>query len=260
VTLTAEDQPRHARHRRDNGYQRLCRQGRHGTRVKPRDSRAGRARLTVRSAILKPYWGKPAVRNFRGANGNGATGMLHGHEAGNGGHRQARPYAPPRRGSTYHLRPRCCSPRCRAARVRHARTFPSTWRAVAHARGAFARGSGHGLLELGAAEVGTVLPPDLSYCRDFAARPVMAICTQPDLDTPCADSGAPAHRTRSARGRCTGDDRRRVHHELGSRGRRGFSIRLAESKASVQAFLQRKSPAWHLVGGVHFTVHETYLV
>jgi hypothetical protein len=30
-------------------------------------------RETMRSATLKPYWGKPAVRNFRGANGNGAT-------------------------------------------------------------------------------------------------------------------------------------------------------------------------------------------
>ena len=47
---------------------------------------------------------------------------------------------------------------------------------------AFARGSGHGLLELGAAEVGTALPADFSYWRDFAARFVTTICTHPDLD------------------------------------------------------------------------------
>ena len=45
---------------------------------------------------------------------------------------------------------------------------------------AFGRGSGHGLFELGAGEVGTALPADLSYWRDFGARFVTAICTHPD--------------------------------------------------------------------------------
>ena len=49
------------------------------------------------------------------------------------------------------------------------------------ARAAFGRGSGHGLFELGASEVGTALPADLSYWRDFSARLVTAICTHPDL-------------------------------------------------------------------------------
>src|SRR5437867_12083860 len=56
---------------------------------------------------------------------------------------------------------------------------------------AFARGSGHGLLELGAAEVGTALPADVSYWRDFAARLVTAICTHPDLDAYNAPIEAP---------------------------------------------------------------------
>src|SRR5713101_9979860 len=47
---------------------------------------------------------------------------------------------------------------------------------------AFARGSGHGLLELGAGEVGTALPAEFSYWRDFAARLVTTVCTHPDLD------------------------------------------------------------------------------
>ena len=55
---------------------------------------------------------------------------------------------------------------------------------------AFGRGSGHGLLELGAAQVGTVLPADFSYWRDFTARLVTAICTRPDLDAPHAPIAA----------------------------------------------------------------------
>ena len=42
---------------------------------------------------------------------------------------------------------------------------------------AFARGAGHGLLELGLREVGTALPADFAYWRDFAARDVTALCT-----------------------------------------------------------------------------------
>src|SRR5438128_7026833 len=56
---------------------------------------------------------------------------------------------------------------------------------------AFGRSSGHGLLELGVAEVGTTLPADFSYWRDFGARLVTAICTQPDLDAHHASIAAP---------------------------------------------------------------------
>jgi non-specific serine/threonine protein kinase len=35
---------------------------------------------------------------------------------------------------------------------------------------AFARGSGHGLMRLGAGEVGQALPPTFVWWRDFAAR------------------------------------------------------------------------------------------
>src|SRR5258708_36949744 len=45
---------------------------------------------------------------------------------------------------------------------------------------AFARGSGHGLLQLGASEVGVALPPAFSYWREFGARYVTALCTRPD--------------------------------------------------------------------------------
>src|SRR6516162_9810347 len=59
-------------------------------------------------------------------------------------------------------------------------------------RDAFARGSGHGLLQLGAAEVGTVIPSVFSYWREFGARYVTAICTQPDLDAVQLEAQVPA--------------------------------------------------------------------
>ena len=45
-------------------------------------------------------------------------------------------------------------------------------------RAAFERGSGHGLLLLGADEAGTALPPVYSYWREFGARYVTALCTR----------------------------------------------------------------------------------
>src|SRR5882724_7991658 len=45
---------------------------------------------------------------------------------------------------------------------------------------AFERGSGHGLLHLGAAEAGTVLPAVFSYWREFGAQYVTSLCSQPD--------------------------------------------------------------------------------
>jgi non-specific serine/threonine protein kinase len=127
---------------------------------------------------------------------------------------------------------------------------------------AFARGSGHGLLELGATEVGTALAPDLSYWRDFGARFVTAVCahphgvdqataigppTQADLDA-TAEAAPPmagveylsAGVLQSLWIEMTGA----LHGELGATG------------LSVQAFLRRKNPAWHVVGRVHFNLAE----
>src|SRR6185312_12548477 len=46
---------------------------------------------------------------------------------------------------------------------------------------AFIRGPGHGLLCLGADEVGTALPPVLSYWRELGARYVAALCGLPGI-------------------------------------------------------------------------------
>jgi hypothetical protein len=54
----------------------------------------------------------------------------------------------------------------------------------------FARSAGHGLLQLGAGEVGTALPAVFSYWREFAARYVTALCTHPSIQ-PEEDSAEP---------------------------------------------------------------------
>src|SRR5262245_11470584 len=46
---------------------------------------------------------------------------------------------------------------------------------------AFARGPGHGLLQLGAGEVQTSMPAVFSYWREFASRYVVAVRTFPTL-------------------------------------------------------------------------------
>jgi len=46
---------------------------------------------------------------------------------------------------------------------------------------AFARGLGHGLLQLGAGEVGSDLPPELGFWRELGARYVTAVCARPEV-------------------------------------------------------------------------------
>ena len=60
---------------------------------------------------------------------------------------------------------------------------------------AFARGSGHGLLQLGANEIGVALSTALSYWRGFAAHYVTGICTLPDTgaEPPKAHIPVPAN-------------------------------------------------------------------
>jgi hypothetical protein len=127
---------------------------------------------------------------------------------------------------------------------------------------AFARGSGHGLLELGAAQVATTLPADFSYWRDFATRFVTTICTHSDLDAHDATISAPARGELEALAAAappmTGAEyiTASVLETLWTEIVAAFRFELAESKASVQEFLQRRNPVWHLVGRVHFNLAE----
>jgi non-specific serine/threonine protein kinase len=123
---------------------------------------------------------------------------------------------------------------------------------------AFARGSGHGLLHLGAAEVGSVLPPCWAWWRDFAARYVTALCATPEggaiatpddeaLDALIADAppmtGAEYLTTEVLTTFWT---------ELDA----ALRDELVTSKRPLQEFLKSRHPVWNLVGRVHFNLAE----
>ncbi len=131
-------------------------------------------------------------------------------------------------------------------------------------RDAFDRGSGHGLLQLGADEVGTALPPVLSYWREFGAWYVTTLCTKPNTEAPQQKVRAPApseaelNRLVLTVPPMTGAEYltavvlETFWLELDT----AFGVELAESKCGVQDFLKRRNPAWNLVGRVHFNLAE----
>jgi hypothetical protein len=124
---------------------------------------------------------------------------------------------------------------------------------------AFERGAGHGLLQLGAEEAGTVLPPALSYWREFGAMYVTALCTQPDekarVEIP---SSADLDRLVLAAPPMTGVEylTSDILHALWKELDAAFRIELSESKCGIQEFLKRRNPAWNVVGRVHFNLAE----
>jgi non-specific serine/threonine protein kinase len=129
---------------------------------------------------------------------------------------------------------------------------------------AFERGSGHGLLLLGADEAGTALPPAPSYWREFAARYVTALCTRQDSDAPRKGARVAAppddelERMALAAPPMMGAEYLTAA-ALGALWREldtAFGIELSESKCGVQSFLKRRNPAWNLVGRVHFNLAE----
>ena len=132
---------------------------------------------------------------------------------------------------------------------------------------AFTRSAGHGLLHLGAAEVGSALPPTFAWWRDFGARYVMALCAT--AHTATAQSGerdgiiAPPPSQAldewianappmTGTEYLTADVLIALWGELGA----AFQFELSESKKSLQDFLKTLHPAWNLVGRVHFNLAE----
>jgi len=128
---------------------------------------------------------------------------------------------------------------------------------------AFAKGSGHGLLQLGAGEVKTDLAAALGYWRDFAARYITAVCSIPDLEIERQWAVPPLQQLEfevlaAAAPPMTGAEylTSTVLAELWTALDAAFHDELAESKKSVQDFLKEKNPAWNLVGRVHFNLAE----
>ena len=128
---------------------------------------------------------------------------------------------------------------------------------------AFSRGSGHGLLSLGADEVGTALPPALAYWRRFGAQFVTAICALPaavdgtrsmppipateDLDTIVA-SAPPMTGAEYLTTEILADLWRALDT--------AFATELRESRLTTEDFLRSRHKAWNLVGRVHFNLAE----
>jgi len=121
---------------------------------------------------------------------------------------------------------------------------------------AFERGSGHGLLLLGADETGTALPPVHSYWREFGARYVTALCFQENGDAQpqelrvASPEDEELERVALAAPPMMGAEYlttavlRNLWRELDA----AFGIELSESKCGVQDFLKRRNPPWNLVG------------
>ncbi len=128
----------------------------------------------------------------------------------------------------------------------------------------FARGSGHGLLQLGAGEVETLLPAVFSYWRAFGARYVTALCALPDPEQAgAAIRIAPPAATEleelaAAAPLMIGAEylTSEILAALWQAIDRAFVVEHTEAGIPLQDFLKRYHPAWNLVGRVYFNLAE----
>ena len=123
----------------------------------------------------------------------------------------------------------------------------------------FDRGTGHGLLQLGGSEVATALPAVFAYWREFAARYVTAVCTSAQVAEGAAVAApdnlsaiAAAVPPMAGAEYLTEAVLRSLWQELDA----ALHAELAASKQTLQAFLKRLNPAWHVIGRVHFNLAE----
>src|ERR1017187_2975304 len=129
---------------------------------------------------------------------------------------------------------------------------------------AFIRGSGHGLLRLGADEVATALPPVLSYWRELGVRYVTALCALPGVGDGRTKPPVPIpadgelDQMAAAAPPMTGAEylTAAVLADLWRGMDAAFDAELADTSLSVQEFLKGRHPAWNLVGRVHFNLAE----
>ena len=129
---------------------------------------------------------------------------------------------------------------------------------------AFARGAGHGLLCLGVDEVGTALPPMLSYWREFGTSYVTALCVLPGIGEGSTKPPVPIptdgelDKMAAAAPPMTGAEylTAAVLTDLWRSTDAAFEDELAQTKLTVQEFLKGRNPAWNLVGRVYFNLAE----
>ena len=129
---------------------------------------------------------------------------------------------------------------------------------------AFARGAGHGLFWLGGSEVGTALPPVLSYWRELGTRYVTTLCALPGISEGRTKPPVPApadgelDRMAGAVPPMVGAEylTSEVLAHLWQGMDAACNAELADTGLSVQEFLKSRHPAWNLVGRVHFNLAE----
>src|ERR1700688_3998459 len=134
----------------------------------------------------------------------------------------------------------------------------------ARVKAAFGRGPGHGLLCLGADEIGAVLLPVMSYWREFATRYLTVLCALPGLGEEQAKPPVPIPpdeeltRMAAAAPPMMGAEYLTafVLADLWRGTDAAFDAERVEAKLSVQEFLKSLHPAWNLVGRVHFILAE----
>ncbi len=135
---------------------------------------------------------------------------------------------------------------------------------AARLEAAFARGGGAGLVQLGAAEVTTELPPSIGFWRDLARRYVAGICARGEEDADGTrdtlrppDGEVLAALAASAPPMLGGEY---VTGELLAAQWRALDAAFREAVAAaggkLGAFLRAQHGAWHLVGRVHFNLAE----
>jgi non-specific serine/threonine protein kinase len=128
-------------------------------------------------------------------------------------------------------------------------------------RQAFDRGTGYGLLRLGAVEVGQVLPPVFAYWRELGSRFVTALCTRPDTEGHQSELPPPPEDLESlvaVAPLMPGAEylTAAVLRDHWAQLAKAFTAELAEAKTTLQDFLKRLNPAWNVVGRVHFNLAE----
>ncbi len=125
-------------------------------------------------------------------------------------------------------------------------------------RDAFARGSGHGLLHLGGAEVGSILPPSWAWWRDFAGRYLTALCATPEGGAVAAPDDRALDALIADVPSMTGAEYLTTEVLIALWTELDAALRdeLAASKRPLQAFLKSLHPVWNLVGRVHFNLAE----
>ena len=128
----------------------------------------------------------------------------------------------------------------------------------------FARGSGHGLLSLGLDDVGSPLPPSLAYWRQLATRYMAAVCALPDIADSTVKPAVPhlpdaefetiaaAVPPMFGAEYVSGAVLGLLWKDIDS----ALKEALGHSGLPFGTFLKSRSPAWNLVGRVHFNLAE----